>query len=59
MKLLRFILPFLFVRNWQDGSWEISRERSILFGLGLALLLLGIAVAYVLQSPVIYRANSA
>ena len=54
MTLLRFIFPFLFVRNWQDGSWELSRARLILFGIFLVLLALGVLIIYVLHSPVMY-----
>ena len=54
MKIIRFVLPFLFIRNWYDGSWELSRLR-LLFLTGL-LFLIGTAVviAYILQAPVTY-----
>jgi hypothetical protein len=54
MKLIRFVLPFLFVRNWHDGSWELSRARSILFFASLILLTVGTTIAYILQLPVVY-----
>jgi hypothetical protein len=54
MRLLRFVLPFLFVRNWHDGSWELSRARSILSVAALSLLLIGLVIAYYLQAPVVY-----
>lgn len=56
MNILRFVLPFLFVRNWHDGTWEFSRARAILFGLFVLLLVLGIGIMYFLQYPVMYSA---
>lgn len=57
MKIFRFVVPFLFVRNWYDGSWELSRARMIIF-VGLTLLItLSILIAYILQSPVIYTSE--
>lgn len=54
MKLLRFILPFLFTRNWHDGSWEISRPRLIAC-IGVTIFfVVGILIAYIMQSPVEY-----
>ncbi len=54
MNIIRFVLPFLFVRNWHDGSWEFSRARGILFGIFLLFGILGVSIAYFLQSPVVY-----
>ena len=54
MHILRFIFPFLFVRNWQDGQWEFSRARFILVCMGLFFCILGIIIAAVLQTPIIY-----
>ncbi len=54
MKALRFILPFLFVRNWHDGQWELSRARAILFGAFLTLVATSLIVAYILQAPILY-----
>ncbi len=54
MNIIRFILPFLFVRNWHDGSWEISRARLTLALLGCTIFIVGMVVAYILQSPVVY-----
>jgi hypothetical protein len=56
MQVIRFIFPFLFVRNWHDGQWELSRARCVLFGLSLALVLVGIVLVYYLQAPVVYTA---
>lgn len=58
MKVFRFILPFLFVRNWYDGSWELSRARSIIFSALMLLVLFSIMIAYILQAPVIYIRHS-
>lgn len=57
MNLLRFILPFLFVRNWYTGERELSRMRCILFGTLAFFVILGIIIAYVLQMPVTYSAS--
>ncbi len=57
MQFVRFILPFLFVRNWHDGSWEFSRARGILFGILLIFCILGVSIAYLLQSPVVYTSS--
>lgn len=54
MKIVRFILPFLFVRNWYDGAWELSRARIIIFSALFVLVLMSIIAAYILQAPVVY-----
>ncbi len=54
MHIVRFIFPFLFVRNWHDGAWEFSRARLILVSMGLFFIILGIIIAAILQSPVVY-----
>lgn len=54
MKITRFIFPFLFVRNWHDGSWEFSRARCILFLASAFLVILGVGIAYLLQAPIEY-----
>jgi hypothetical protein len=54
MDILRFILPFLFVRNWYNGSWELSRARCILFSAFILFLVLGVGIVYLLQAPVVY-----
>lgn len=56
MKIIRFIFPFLFVRNWYDGNIELSRTRLVFFGIFLCMLSLGIAVVYYLQAPMVYSA---
>lgn len=58
MRIFRFILPFLFERNWHTGAWELSRVRLIIFCAGIALCLLGLFVAYMLQAPVVYTTPS-
>lgn len=56
MTILRFILPFLFIRNWYDGTWELSKTRCIFFCVVVAFVALGVIVAYILQMPVEYTA---
>ncbi len=57
LHILRFVFPFLFVRNWNDGSWELSRARCILMATGILLILLSLVLAYILQAPVVYKAH--
>ncbi len=57
MKFIRFVLPFLFVRNWVNGSWEFSRPRFILFCAFLTLCVAALSIAYVLQAPVVVHMN--
>ncbi len=54
MKLLQFVLPFLFVRNWHNGAWELSRPRCVLFLGSLTLIGLGLCAALLLQAPIEY-----
>ncbi len=58
MRITRFILPFLFVRNWHDGSFELSRARSILFTAFVLLMLAALVIAYILQAPVVYTSTT-
>lgn len=57
MNLIRFVFPFLFIRNWYDGSWELSRARILLLGALIALVLAGTIIAYLLQTPVVYTST--
>lgn len=54
MKFTRFVFPFLFVRNWYDGSWKISLPRLIIFGAIFVLCALGVLIAYQLHAPSVY-----
>ncbi len=54
MTLFQFIFSFLYVRNWYSGELELSLPRVALFSAMLFLILLGIAIASVLQTPVEY-----
>jgi uncharacterized protein YjeT (DUF2065 family) len=57
MAIVRFVLPFLFVRNWHSGVWEFSKARLILFSIGVGLLVAGVVIAYILQTPTVYNAS--
>ncbi len=57
MKMFRFIVPFLFVRNWYDGSWELSRARMIIFSALALLITVSVGIAYLLQAPVVYMSQ--
>jgi hypothetical protein len=57
MKILRFIFPFLFARNWYNGNWEFSWQRFTLFAGTLGFIILGLIIAFMLQTPVTYNAS--
>lgn len=54
MKVLEFVFSFLFVRNWYTGKMELSQPRMILFSSMLFIVLLGVVLAFFLQSPIEY-----
>lgn len=56
MKFLRFVFPFLFVRNWETGEHEVSVPRLYIVLAGCILTCASLAVAYFLQLPVVYIA---
>ena len=56
MRFLRVLLPFLFVRNWYIGAWELSKTRLVLFLMFLALFGIATAIVIVLKAPVEYSA---
>lgn len=55
MDIIRFILPFLFVRNWYDGEWELSRPRLYALLILIALVAAVLVAAYFMQSPIDYH----
>lgn len=54
MRFLRIIFPFLFVRNWYTGQWEVSEHRLVIFGAFLGLFAIAIAIVIALGAPVEY-----
>jgi hypothetical protein len=58
MRMIRIIFPFLFVRNWYTGQWEVSQHRLIIFGAFLLLFGLAIAIVIALGAPVRYSASA-
>ena len=54
MDIFKFIFPFLYARNWHNGSLELSRPRVALFSAMVFIVLLGVLMAIILQSPVLY-----
>ncbi len=58
MRFLRTLLPFLFVRNWYTGDWEISRLRILLFILFLVGFGALTAVIITFQAPIEYSVAS-
>lgn len=57
MNIIRFIFPFLFVRNWYNGAWKLSSARCLLFGALAALIILGLLAIYFMQAPVTYSSR--
>lgn len=58
MNIWQFIFSFLYTRNWYTGARELSRPRVALFASMLFILLLGVLLAVVLQTPVVYEAGA-
>ncbi len=56
MRILKFIAPFLFARNWYTGERELSRTRIWLFVGFLVLFGIGTVIIIVLNAPVEYAA---
>jgi hypothetical protein len=54
MRFLRFVFPFLFVRNWHDGRYEVSRTRLILTLFAVGTVVFFIFAVTLLQWPVTY-----
>ena len=54
MTFFQFIFSFLYTRDWYSGKLELSLPRVSLFCAMLFLILLGIVLASILQSPVAY-----
>ncbi len=57
MTFWQFVFFFLYKRNWNNGSYELSRERLSLFCAGLFFILLGLLLVTVMQRPVLYEAS--
>ena len=54
MRVLQFVFHFLYTRNWHTGELELSRPRLALFASALFLIMLGLAIVVILQTPVEY-----
>ncbi len=54
IRILRFIFPFVYVRNWHTGAWELSSLRLTLVSGLIVVVLTGTVIAYQLQKPVEY-----
>ena len=54
LRLIRFVLPFLFERNWHTGEWEWSRPRLYLVGCLVVLILVALGLLYYMSQPVVY-----
>lgn len=55
--MVQFIFSFLYVRNWYTGQLELSRPRVTLFCSMGFIILLGVLIASVLQTPVTYQVS--
>lgn len=58
MRFLRALAPFLFVRNWYTGEWELSSHRILIFVGLLTLFSVACGIIIYLQAPVEYSASS-
>lgn len=58
MNIWQFIFSFLYARNWYSGQRELSRPRVVLFLGMLSLILVGVLIAYYLQTPVTYEIDT-
>ena len=54
MNLYKFIFPFLYTRDWHTGNLELSRPRVALFSAMLFIVILGVLMASILQTPILY-----
>ncbi len=54
MKFFQFVLYFLYTRNWYTGEKELSHPRVALFSAMLFIILLGVVMASILQTPATY-----
>lgn len=57
MRLVRFLFPFLFIRNWQTGEVQLSRPRVMLFCTAAACIVFALVVIAILQVPIEYTAT--
>lgn len=55
MNFVQFVFAFLYTRNWYTGKMELSLPRVALFSSMVFLILLGILMASILQTPVHYE----
>ena len=55
MSFFRFILSFLYIRNWHNGKMELSRPRLMVFGAFVLLITLAMLMIAFLQIPIEYR----
>lgn len=54
MSFFKLAFSFLYTRNWYNGEVELSRPRVTLFAAMVFLVLLGVLMAAILQTPVSY-----
>ena len=55
MKIIQFVFSFLYERNWHSGERELSRPRVALFSAMIFLILLGLLIVSILQTPIEYH----
>lgn len=54
MQFVRFVFSFLYTRDWYSGERELSQPRVALFSSMVFIILLGVVMAVVLQTPTEY-----
>ena len=52
---LRKVLPFLYIRNWYTGHFELSTARAAVFTLIVCLCAVALVTAYVLGQPITFN----
>jgi hypothetical protein len=54
-RLIQFLFPFLFVRDWHSGKQEVSRLRAFVFCVAVGFIVISIGAIAFLQAPVSYN----
>lgn len=58
MSFFQFVFQFLYARDWHTGKLELSRPRVALFSAAVSLIVLGLIIVTILQSPVEFSQTS-
>lgn len=52
----RKIAPFLYVRNWYTGTFELSMARCVLFGVVALVVIVTVVIIISMGKPIVYHA---